>query len=149
MAIRQKLAEFVDGRRVNEALHRAVSAIRINFAAEPNAYVVVFPAERLEIPIDLRELSDEPGALVGIVKEPRSTLELMFDLVELQGVLADQIKGMPREFAITAMKSLSEDGQSFAIHDQCDPGDQFAHVFDSGTYHHNYRYVSASLPGTE
>ena len=143
--LRQLLAAFVDGRQVTEVLQRSVHAIRANFATEPHAYVVVFPDHRLEVPIDLRAISDEPGSYAGIVKEPRSTNELVFDLAEVQGTVADQMVGMPREYTISAMKSLSELGDTFLLHDICDSSDRFAHVFDDGAYHHSYRYVSAHL----
>lgn len=149
MELRQRLAAFVDGRHVNDLLYRSVVAIRSSYGGQPGAYVVVFPDQRLELPIDLREVSDEPGRLIGIVKDPRATYEMIFDLAELQGVLADQMAGMPREAAIGAMKSLSETAQSFTVHDRCDHDERFAHEFSDGTYHHNYRYVSSRLPGVE
>jgi hypothetical protein len=143
---RQRLATFVDGRHVNSVLYRSVAAIRSHFALEPYAYVVVFPAHRLELPIDLRALSDKPHHFVGIVKTPRGTSDEVFDLAELHGRVADELAGLPREAVIGTLKELSEDGQEFLIHDRCDPSDRFAHTFREGQYWHNYRYIASELP---
>lgn len=146
--IRQILANFIDGRHVNDALYRAVTAIRREHELEPYAYIVVFPQEGFEIPIDLRDISDRAGSLAGFVKEPRGTREVVFDFASLQGGLADHLSGVSREEAITIMKKMSGDGQEFTLHDQCAHDERFAHNFDDGTYRHNYRYVAATLPST-
>jgi hypothetical protein len=147
--LRQRLATFVDGRHANDVLYRAVVAMRSHFGLEPHAYVVVFPALRLELPVDLRPLSDQPENFVGIVKAPRGTSEEVFDLAELHGRVADELSGLPREAIISVLKEMSEDGQEFLIHDQCDPSDRFAHTFASGKYWHNYRYIASELPGMD
>ncbi len=147
--LRQRLAIFVDGRHVNDVLYRAVVAMRARYGLEPYAYVVVFPAFRVEIPIDLRPLSDQPDSFVGIVKAPRSTSEEVFDLAELHGRVADELSALPREAIIGVLKEMSEDGQEFMIHDQCDPSDRFAHTFAEGKYWHNYRYIASELPELE
>lgn len=147
--IRQLLATHVDGRHVNDALYRAVLAIRRETGLEPYAYVVVFPQEGFEIPIDLRRVSDDASRLAGFVKEPRRTSEVVFDCAELQGPVADSICNLSRDEALAAIKALSADGQEFVLHDRCSPDERFAHVFEDGAYHHNYRYVATSLPEVE
>lgn len=146
LRIRQLLATFVDGRHVNDALYRAVIAIRNEYELEPHAYVVVFPQAGFELPIDLRGVSDDQTRLAGFVKEPRGTREVVFDYPELQGPVADQLSGVSREVAVSAVKQLSADGQEFTLSDRCCADERFAHVFSDGTYHHNYRYVATMIP---
>lgn len=144
--MRQQLAGFVDGRHVNDALYRAIVAIRREFSLEPYAYVVVYPQEGLEIPIDLRVVTDRPDRLVAFVKEPRGTREVVFDFAQLQGRLADGVSGLSREEAVATLKQLSSDGQEFVVADRCCADERFAHVFENGVYRHNYRYVASMLP---
>lgn len=146
--IRQLLATFIDGRHVNDALYRAVNAIRRECELEPYAYVVVFPDEGFEIPIDLREISDRSPGLAGFVKEPRGVTEVVFDYTELQGPLADHLTGVSRSEAIAIMKQMSADGQEFSLSDRCAHDERFAHTFFNGHYRHNYRYVASALPET-
>jgi len=141
--IRQLMANHLDGRQVNDAFTRAVLAIRDVHELEPYAYVVVFPDEGFELPIDLRPITDDASRLAGFVKEPRGSSDVVFDCAQLQGVLADQLCAMPRSQAVSALKTLSSDGQEFLLHDRCSPDARFAHVFIDGAYHHNYRYVAA------
>lgn len=143
--IRQELAAYLDGRRVNDALSQAVMAIRNEYELGPHAYVVVFPEEGLEIPIDLREISDDSSRLAGFVKEPRGTTEVIFEYTELRGTIADQLTSVSREEAITGLKELSSDGQEFLLSDSCCDDERFAHQFSDGRYHHNYRYIAARL----
>ena len=147
--VRQMLATFVDGRHVNDVLYRAVLAIRREYELEPYAYVVVFPSEGFEIPIDLRAISDDPAHLAGFVKEPRGTGEVVFDYAQLHGKIADELPRLSREQAVGAMKVFSADGQEFTLHDRCSHDERFAHVFFDGSYHHNYRYVATRLPEVE
>jgi hypothetical protein len=144
--IREILAGFIDGRHANDALYRAVTAIRREYELQPFAYVVVFPDEQFEIPIDLREISDRSSGLAGFVKEPRGTHEVVFDYAELQGPLADHLSGVSRGEAISIMKQMSADGQEFTLSDRCAPDERFAHRFSDGAYRHNYRYVASTLP---
>ncbi|MFW5741696.1 MAG: hypothetical protein ACOC2D_00345 [Spirochaetota bacterium] len=144
--VRQILATFIDGRHVNDALYRAINAIRREYELEPYAYIVVFPDEGFEIPIDLRDIGDRPGGLAGFVKEPRGTREVVFDFASLQGDLADHLSGVSREEAVAIMKKMSADGQEFTLHDRCAHDERFAHTFEDGVYRHNYRYVAATLP---
>ena len=144
--IRQLLATFIDGRHVNDALYRAVAAIRREYELEPHAYIVVFPEEGFEIPIDLRDISDGAGGLAGFVKEPRGAREVVFDFASLQGGLADHLSNVSRDEAIAIMKKMSADGQEFTLPDRCSHDERFAHSFDDGVYRHNYRYVASMLP---
>ncbi|MFW5777213.1 MAG: hypothetical protein ACOCZB_08010 [Spirochaetota bacterium] len=144
--IRQILATFIDGRHVNDALYRAVTAIRREYELEPYAYVVVFPEEGFEIPIDLRDINDRAGGLAGFVKEPRGMREVVFDFPSLQGGLADHLSAVSRDEALAIMKRMSADGQEFTLYDRCAHDERFAHTFDDGVYRHNYRYVAAALP---
>jgi len=121
-----------------------VLAIQNEHGLEPFAYVVVFPDDGFEIPIDLRRITDDASRLAGFVKEPRGSREVVFDCAQLHGVLADQLCAMPRSQAVSALKTLSSDGQEFVLHDRCSTDPRFAHVFIDGAYHHNYRYVAAS-----
>lgn len=145
--IRQELATFLEGQRVNDALSQAVLAIRNEHEFDPYAYVVVFPDAGLEIPIDLREISDDPARLAGFVKEPRATTDVVFEYTELRGTIADQLTSVSREEAITGLKELSSGGQEFLVSDRCCHDERFAHQFSDGRYHHRYRYVAARLPG--
>ena len=147
--IRQRIALHIDGRVINDALYRAVIAIRREFDLEPHAYVVVFPQEGFEIPIDLRAISDDPARLVGFVKEPRGTREVVFDFTQLEGKLADSLAGASRDQSIAVMKQLSSDGQEFTLDDRCSHDERFAHRFEDGAYQHNYRYVATMLPEVE
>lgn len=147
--IRQLIATYIDGRHINDALYRAVIALRREYALEPHAYVVVFPHEGFEIPIDLRDVTDDPSRLVGFVKEPRGIGEVVFDYAELEGALADRLRSFSREDAVAIMKHMSADGQAFTVSDRCAHDERFAHTFVNGSYHHNYRYVSSLLPEVE
>jgi len=147
--IRMRLAEFVDGRHVNDVLYRAVMALRKEHALEPSAYVVAFPQESLEVPIDLRQIAGEPARLAGIVKRPRSMRDVPFDLAQLKGEIADHIRNVSRSEAIQILKHLSSDGQEYDILDSCDSDHRFGHTFHAGTYLHRYRYVASLLPEVE
>ena len=147
--IRQMIARYIDGRHANDALYRAVLAIRREHRLTPYAYVVAFPQEGFEVPIDIREVTDEPAQLAGFVKEPRGLREVVFDYTELEGSLADQLRHLSRSEAVAVMKQLSSDGQEFTLYDRCAHDERFAHTFQNGAYHHNYRYVSSMLPAEE
>lgn len=147
--LRQQLAGYVDGRHVNDALYRSIVAIRREFELQPYAYVVVFPQEAFEIPIDLRAVTDHPERLVAFVKEPRGTREVVFDFAQLQGKLADGVSALSRDEAVATLKRLSADGQEFVVSDRCCDDERFAHVFEDGSYRHNYRYVATLLPEVE
>ena len=149
LRIRQMIATFIDGRHVNDALYRAVVAIRREHRLTPHAYVVAFPQEGFEIPIDLRPVTDGPARLAGFVKEPRGLREVVFDYAELEGSLADQLRHLSRGEAVAVMKQLSSDGQEFTLSDRCAHDERFAHTFVNGAYRHNYRYVSSMLPEVE
>lgn len=147
--IRQRIATYIDGRLINDALYRAVIAIRHEFGLEPYAYVVVFPQEGFEIPIDLRAISDDPARLVGFVKEPRGMREVVFDYAQLDGKVADSLAGASRDQSLSVMKQLSSDGQEFTLDDRCSHDERFAHRFEDGAYYHNFRYVATRLPEAE
>lgn len=141
--LRQQLAAFVDGRDVNDALYHAVLAIKREYELEPHAYVVVFPQDGFEIPVDLREITDESSRLAGFLYPPRGSREVVFDYTQLDGGLADQLRTFSRDEALASMKQLSADGQEFTLYDRCTNDERFAHRFEDGTYRHNYRYVAA------
>ncbi len=147
--IRQMIATYIDGRHVNDALYRAVLAIRRDHGLEPHAYVVAFPREGFEVPIDVRPITDEPSRLAGFVKEPRGQREVVFDYAELEGSLADELRTLSREEAVSVMRHLSSDGQVFKLSDRCAHDERFAHTFINGVYRHNYHYVSSLLPEVE
>jgi ABC-type transport system substrate-binding protein len=147
--LRQALATYIDGRHVNDALYRAVLALRREFSLRPYAYVVTFPHEGFEIPIDLRPIAGDPGRLAGIVKEPRSVRDVPFDYAEIEGNLADHLAKLTREEAVQVLKQMSSDGQEFTISDRCSDDERFAHHFIEGAYRHNYRYVASLLPEVE
>ena len=75
LQFRQAMARYMDGRHVNDALYRAVLAIRSEHELEPYPYVVGFPAVAFELPIDVREIADDPNRFVGLVKMPRGIRE--------------------------------------------------------------------------
>ena len=147
--IRSLIARYIDGRLVNDALKAAVHAISSDDGWEPGAYVVVFPESGLEIPIDLRRISDREQQYAGYVLEPRGSSEVAFDCAELQGKLADRFCSGPRDEAVAAMKAMSADGQAFVLLDHCTHDEAFAHHFEDGQYWHAYRYVAAALPPRE
>ena len=149
VGLRQALAAFIDGRHVNDALYRAVLAMRREFALQPFAYVVTFPHEGFEVPIDLRPIAGDPGRLAGIVREPRSVRDVPFDYAEIAGNLADQLATLGREEALQILKQMSADGQEFTISDRCSNDVRFSHHFIDGAYRHNYRYVASLLPEVE
>jgi hypothetical protein len=149
MRMRQALAGFIDGRHVNDALYRAVLAMRREYSLQPYAYVVAFPEEGFEIPIDLRLIQEDQARLAGIVKEPRGVRDVPFEYVELEGRIADHLRGVSREEAIQVLKQMSSDGQEFSISDTCSHDTRFAHHFADGSYRHNYRYVATLLPEVE
>ncbi|TVQ28218.1 MAG: hypothetical protein EA382_02245 [Spirochaetaceae bacterium] len=144
--LRALIATFVDRRHTNDVLYRSITAIRTQYALAPGAYVVEFPRERFELPVDLREIDDRPGLFVALVKTPRGVDEVTFDLAEVAGPLADHLRTLSREDALRAMREMSGDGQEFLLHDRCDPDDRFAHRFEDGVYSHTYRIATAALP---
>lgn len=149
MDLRKLFARYIDGRHVNDALYRGVQAIRREFRLQPNAYVVLFPNLQLEIPLDLREVSDDPGRFAGFIYEPRATTEVPFDYAEINPRLADAIARRSREEAISAIKELSADGQEFTLSDSCAQHPAFSHHFEDGRYWHGYHYVAATVPEIE
>ena len=146
--IREDLATFLDGRHVNDALSQAVTAIRKEYELEPHAYVVVFPHEALEIPIDLRR---DLGRLVAPCRASSRSLAVpqksCSSTPSFAGPSRTQLVSVSREEAINGLKQLSSDGQEFLLSDRCCGDERFAHQFNDGRYHHNYRYVAAELPG--
>ncbi|MFW5742038.1 MAG: hypothetical protein ACOC3H_01960 [bacterium] len=148
VALRRRFAALIDGSRTNDALHRTILAIDREFKLEPHAYVVVLPEFGVEIPIDLRDITDDATRLAAIVYEPRATREVIFEYTQLEGVIADQLASLSRDEAVAAMKRLSADGQEFTLFDRCVHDERFAHTFEDGVYRHNYRYVSARPSST-
>ena len=144
--VRARLGLFLDEAHINDALSRAAQAIGEDSGFAAGAYVVVFPDLAMEIPIEVREISDAPGTHAGFVYEPRSANEIVFDLTELYDDLADNLANSPRAEAISTMKDLSADGQEFALTDECCDSGAFMHLFEDGEYSHSYRHVSAAPP---
>jgi hypothetical protein len=143
--IRSLMARYIDGRQVNDALRAAIQALRADDGWEPGAYVVVFPDSGLEIPIDLRSISDREGQYAGFVLEPRGSSEVAFDCAGLTGKLADRLCNGPRDEAVAAMKAMSADGQAFVLADHSSHDEAFAHHFEDGRYWHAYHYVAATI----
>ena len=146
------LGGLMDRRHVNDALYRAVTAMRVEHRLVPGAYAVAFAMEGFEIPIDLRPLEDpvdEGIRLVAYIKEPRRLTDVVFDLPSIQGRLADHLRSLTREHAERIMCDLSSDGQEFTIADRCDPDERFAHRFSNGRYRPNYLRVTSLLPEVE
>lgn len=149
LEFRKVMATFIDGRHVNDALYRAVQAIRRDHSLEPFPYVVAFPEHAVEIPIDLRPVLDEPTQLAGIVMQPRSIHEPPFQLAQLDPKLAGTLHTSRREHAIEILKSLSRDSSEVVVSDMGDRDELFLHWFVGGSYRHSYRYVAAQLPEVE
>lgn len=145
LEFRKSMAAFIDGRHVNDALYRAVQAIRRDYELEPFAYVVAFPQYALEFPVDLRPILEEETKLAGIVGMPRSIHEPPFVLTQLEAKLAEQVHGLRREHAIDLLKNMSRDSSEFILNDMSDRDDRFVHSFVDGQYRHSYRYVAADL----
>lgn len=146
LCFRKAMASFIDGRHVNDALYRSILAIRREFHLEPHPYVVAFPHHGVELPIDLREISDEPDRLVGIVSIPRSTNEVPFLLTQLDDDIPDHELIRRREYAIQILKDMSRTGPEISVRDIGDRDNRFMHTFSNGVYHHSYRYVAAYVP---
>lgn len=145
IAFRQRMAHFVDGRHVNDVLYRAILAIRRHHCLTPHAYVVAFPSERFELPIEIHPITGEATRLVAFVKTARSVDELPFELAELDVALANHLRHLSREQAITLLKSFTEDGTRVDLTDVCDSDLRFVHSFHDGVYLHSYRYVAATI----
>ena len=143
---RKRMADFVDGRHVNDALYRGVLAIRREFDLEPYPYVIALPAHGAEIPVDLQAISDEDSQFVGIVSLPRSIHEPPFLLTQFHSKLADLVNTQRREQAIGLLKDLSRDSSEITVSDIGDRDDRFFHSFVDGVYRHSYRYVAAHIP---
>ena len=146
LEFRKAMARFIDGRHVNDALYRAVLAIRREFDLDPYPYVVALPEHAAEMPVDVRAVSGEESQLVGIVSLPRSIHEPPFLLPQPNADVADVAHIRRREYAIQLLKDLSRDGSEISINDIGDRDDRFLHSFVDGMYRHSYRYVAAYVP---
>jgi hypothetical protein len=146
MNLRMALASFIDGSRANELLSRSVLAIRQEYDLAPHAYVVALPQFGLELPIDLRAISDEPDHLVGIVSPPRSISDTPFLLSQLDEGIAGKELRQRRSYAIQTLKDMSRNGPAISVTDIGDRDNLFVHTFTNGVYHHSYHYLAAHLP---
>lgn len=153
VALRTMLARYIDGRHINDVLYRAVLAIRKEYDLEPYPYVIAIRSGSVELPVDLMDVSDEPGQLVGVVLEPRSVHVAPFVLPESiaerlcpasQGA-ADEA-GPHREQALGLLKELSREGEPVVITDLCGHGERFFHQFADGCYHHSHRFIATTVP---
>jgi hypothetical protein len=145
LEFRKELARYIDGRLAQAALTEVVEAIRREYLLEPFPYVVSFPDDGFEIPVDLRPIAEEESELAAIVTLPRSMSEAPFDLAQLNARLAEQLHTSRREEAIEALKQLSRDTSEVVVSDIGDRDDRFIHFFIEGVYRHSYRYLAAKL----
>lgn len=143
IAYRQNVARFIDGRHVNDAIYRAVLALRREFGLESGPYVVVFPQYRFEIPLDLRPIDGE-GGLAAVAYLPRSTTRTSVDLTSLEQELAGELRRLPRDAVIQRLKTFDPDG-TIELPDICGSA-VFVHRFAGRAYRHSYRYVAAGIP---
>lgn len=140
---RQLLAQYIDGRHVNDALYRAVLAIRREYSLEPGSYVVVFVTQRFELPIDLRVLVDAPG-LVAIAYTPRRVGDLPVCLSSVDDELANRLRGRPRDEVIALLREVGA-ASPIDLPDRCG-GECFRHRFSADGYERTFRYVSTGIP---
>ena len=153
VALRTMLARFIDGRHINDVLYRAVLAIRKEYDLEPYPYVIAIRSGGVELPVDLMDVSDEPGQFVGVVLEPRSVHVPPFALPESIAERAHQASpgavdggGPHREQVFRLLKELSEEGEPVVIQDLCGHGERFVHQFADGCYHHSHRSIATTVP---
>jgi hypothetical protein len=146
VTFRMAMARHVDGRHVNDALYRAVQAIRREFSLEPYPYVVGFPGQSAEILIDLRIIADLDDQLAGIVSMPRSLHDLPFDPGVVSPELREHVAGIAREPVIQQLKDLSRSGDDLVLPDSADHDGRYTHCFSRGLYRHSYRYVTVVVP---
>lgn len=149
LQFRKVMARYMDGRHVNDALYRAVLAIRSEYELEPHPYVVGFPSLALELPIDIRAIADESDRFVGLVKMPRGIREPAFDVDDLDEALANHIRISQRSQSVQLLKTLTEDGSEIELNDSCETDGGFRHLFRDGSYEHSYRYVASMIPELE
>ncbi len=143
---RQLAARFIDGRHVNDALFRAVVAIRREYSLAPGPYVVTYPNQGFEIPIDLRAVEGE-DVLAAIAYPPRSITGSPIDFSQLAEPMAARLRQMSRDEVVQALKEHAADGE-LELADACG-GAAFFHHFCGGTYRHSYRYVATGVPELE